>query len=83
MESSYSVQPAQKYDCATWRLKTMSKYDAAIIGGGFAGLSAAVKLSSHNFRVVVLRSEEHTSELQSLVNLVCRLLLEKINSYCD
>ena len=23
------------------------------------------------------RSEEHTSELQSLVNLVCRLLLEK------
>ena len=27
-----------------------------------------------------LRSEEHTSELQSLVNLVCRLLLEKKNS---
>src|SRR5258706_1169227 len=25
------------------------------------------------------RSEEHTSELQSLTNLVCRLLLEKIN----
>ena len=24
-----------------------------------------------------MRSEEHTSELQSLVNLVCRLLLEK------
>src|SRR5437016_11335954 len=24
-----------------------------------------------------LRSEEHTSELQSLTNLVCRLLLEK------
>ena len=24
-----------------------------------------------------VRSEEHTSELQSLVNLVCRLLLEK------
>src|SRR5690242_20886789 len=27
--------------------------------------------------VHVLRSEEHTSELQSHVNLVCRLLLEK------
>src|ERR1019366_2302166 len=26
------------------------------------------------------RSEEHTSELQSLTNLVCRLLLEKINT---
>src|SRR5437016_9849337 len=28
-------------------------------------------------RVAVPRSEEHTSELQSLTNLVCRLLLEK------
>src|SRR5262249_59914330 len=28
-------------------------------------------------RSVDLRSEEHTSELQSLTNLVCRLLLEK------
>src|SRR2546430_7510406 len=28
---------------------------------------------------VVLRSEEHTSELQSQSNLVCRLLLEKKN----
>src|SRR5258706_8121689 len=25
----------------------------------------------------IIRSEEHTSELQSLTNLVCRLLLEK------
>src|SRR5438046_6859771 len=35
--------------------------------------------------IALLRSEEHTSELQSLTNLVCRLLLEKkkkdINSY--
>src|SRR5438477_9099613 len=29
--------------------------------------------------VLILRSEEHTSELQSHVNLVCRLLLEKKN----
>src|SRR5258706_11729296 len=28
-------------------------------------------------RAADLRSEEHTSELQSLTNLVCRLLLEK------
>src|SRR5437016_8340454 len=27
----------------------------------------------------MMRSEEHTSELQSLTNLVCRLLLEKKN----
>src|SRR2546430_11357565 len=30
---------------------------------------------------VLERSEEHTSELQSQSNLVCRLLLEKKNSY--
>src|SRR5690606_40794234 len=29
------------------------------------------------FRLQLLRSEEHTSELQSRENLVCRLLLEK------
>src|SRR5262249_60191469 len=28
-------------------------------------------------RLLLPRSEEHTSELQSLTNLVCRLLLEK------
>src|SRR5260370_8909776 len=31
----------------------------------------------------LLRSEEHTSELQSHLNLVCRLLLEKKKSYID
>src|SRR5256885_12954618 len=30
----------------------------------------------------VVRSEEHTSELQSPCNLVCRLLLEKNNRSC-
>src|SRR2546430_13729871 len=30
-----------------------------------------------DFLVVTIRSEEHTSELQSQSNLVCRLLLEK------
>src|SRR2546425_9034631 len=29
-----------------------------------------------------LRSEEHTSELQSLAYLVCRLLLEKKEDFC-
>src|SRR5205823_11560076 len=32
-------------------------------------------------RQTALRSEEHTSELQSLAYLVCRLLLEKKNNY--
>src|SRR5256886_8477761 len=34
-------------------------------------------LGSRNGTWVFLRSEEHTSELQSQSNLVCRLLLEK------
>src|SRR5438105_5744224 len=31
----------------------------------------------HDIHAVPVRSEEHTSELQSRVDLVCRLLLEK------
>src|SRR5260370_6231501 len=31
----------------------------------------------------IARSEEHTSELQSHLNLVCRLLLEKKKTYLD
>src|SRR5256885_13285186 len=40
----------------------------------------------HRLRLVEierLRSEEHTSELQSPCNLVCRLLLEKKNMAAD
>src|SRR5690242_21211929 len=33
-------------------------------------------------QVRICRSEEHTSELQSHVNLVCRLLLEKKKARC-
>src|SRR5258706_4494473 len=38
---------------------------------------AAEKRNGSDKRRVSYRSEEHTSELQSLTNLVCRLLLEK------
>src|SRR5688572_31815344 len=42
------------------------------------GGEAVLKTESIAERAVVrLRSEEHTSELQSQSNLVCRLLLEK------
>src|SRR2546426_7549095 len=39
----------------------------------FGGLARGTELHVHALR----RSEEHTSELQSPCNLVCRLLLEK------
>src|SRR5438046_6968665 len=49
------------------------------IAGLVKGASAGEGLGNqflHHIREVE-RSEEHTSELQSLTNLVCRLLLEK------
>src|SRR3712207_9430909 len=45
-------------------------------GGGFGGLLRAERLVQLA-GLVHLRSEEHTSELQSRQYLVCRLLLEK------
>src|SRR2546426_9272868 len=45
-----------------------------------AGLEAALhprRVHLHREAHPVVRSEEHTSELQSPCNLVCRLLLEK------
>src|SRR5262245_24466240 len=42
----------------------------ALIAGGALGVGCALVFD-------LLRSEEHTSELQSLRQLVCRLLLEK------
>src|SRR5947207_9322497 len=41
---------------------------------------AHVEVHVPGARVVAFRSEEHTSELQSHSDLVCRLLLEKKNS---
>src|SRR2546422_6767595 len=41
----------------------------------------AFELMDLGFLVSFARSEEHTSELQSRLHLVCRLLLEKKNIY--
>src|SRR5258706_8011842 len=53
-----------------------------IVGDGKASFAVALKqvktrIAPEISRNCRLRSEEHTSELQSLTNLVCRLLLEK------
>src|SRR2546427_9077444 len=51
------------------------------IAGALRGMDRRVEhpeaSGSHAQGVAVFRSEEHTSELQSQSNLVCRLLLEK------
>src|SRR2546427_6788585 len=47
----------------------------SIASGSILGKSANAPASQYG--VLPYRSEEHTSELQSQSNLVCRLLLEK------
>src|SRR6266550_9035695 len=63
-------------DTATTEIYTLSLHDALPISQrrlGGADVHAAIDLH----RVDAERSEEHTSELQSRLHLVCRLLLEK------
>src|SRR5690349_22631677 len=52
-------------------------YRVGVVGGrpGFGGSS--VRSGCDSAEVTTRRSEEHTSELQSRRDLVCRLLLEK------
>src|SRR5260370_10347182 len=87
-------------DTATTEIYTLSLHDAlpisaaaivdraaadrtaADLAAGRAGHGAGCRRADD-----VCRSEEHTSELQSHLNLVCRLLLEKKNemrwAYCN
>src|SRR5438093_12123722 len=68
-------------DTATTEIYTLSLHDALPIFSAAKPTSTrcplcwpnSAKMSGLRSR----RSEEHTSELQSLTNLVCRLLLEK------
>src|SRR5690606_41875411 len=91
--SSVSPPPSPPYlflsDAATTEIYTLSLHDALPIctanrrfaGGG--SLAGEVELGEGDGAALVdravggHRSEEHTSELQSRENLVCRLLLEK------
>src|SRR6267142_298534 len=63
-------------DTATTEIYTLSLHDALPIYSGEVGGAERGALD-HGRPLDRNRSEEHTSELQSHVNLVCRLLLEK------
>src|SRR5690242_21125673 len=63
--------PACLGDLANLEPKTFRSFLAARRKSGMSETSLALDLPNHRDR----RSEEHTSELQSHVNLVCRLLL--------
>src|SRR5437016_8645598 len=78
-------------DTATTEIYTLSLHDALPISASALAThaSAATTPYGDRFRLAMfsspllrgktksIRSEEHTYELQSLTNLVCRLLLEK------
>src|SRR5256885_3478670 len=79
-------------DTATTEIYTLSLHDALpIFRAHVAGADdrdrdavlrqlGAQRIEVSVQRVLRCRSEEHTSELQSPCNLVCRLLLEKKNA---
>src|SRR5438093_11432670 len=57
---------------------TLFPYTTLFRSNGYSTADCNFLPGAHCFLVGSrLRSEEHTSELQSLTNLVCRLLLEK------
>src|SRR5215475_15835447 len=64
-------------DTATTEIYTLSLHDALPIRYIPACSVAVHRTRARPRRVSMARSEEHTSELQSRENLVCRLLLEK------
>src|SRR5437868_10054109 len=72
-------------DTAPTEIYTLSLHDALpIFGAGAVGAAVAGEAGEEGLDIGVgtevaieSRSEEHTSELQSRFDLVCRLLLEK------
>src|SRR5438477_9751575 len=73
-------------DTATTEIYTLSLHDALPIYWTEVGRKLGIGENecvcnryrlTHSKQYLAERSEEHTSELQSHVNLVCRLLLEK------
>src|SRR5256885_7324305 len=69
-------------DTATTEIYTLSLHDALPIcvstqSGTFQNRGRAARQTLQARGACSARSEEHTSELQSPCNLVCRLLLEK------
>src|SRR2546430_7678291 len=66
--------------CALPILSSFQQLTVTIV----AGQTARPMIALQPFGTVIdsMRSEEHTSELQSQSNLVCRLLLEKKKNNC-
>src|SRR2546422_7545784 len=86
-------QPARVVGVVRWddcRARRVDRHVAGRLAGGEAGagrilgaLGRGREMSVTRRYDATLRSEEHTSELQSRLHLVCRLLLEKKKRYTD
>src|SRR5688572_31146925 len=72
----------RSWDCLQPRDKTAEIAHHTLRSSGIFGERAFPHeiRDHHACRSIGMRSEEHTSELQSQSNLVCRLLLEKKNN---
>src|SRR5690349_22044117 len=64
-------------DTATTEIYTLSLHDALPISNAGSQVCVGNSRRSAYAIIRITRSEEHTSELQSRRDLVCRLLLEK------
>src|SRR5690349_23965800 len=77
--SLHDALPISKWELAMPALVLVAMFSGLATAVEAAALTALYALVVQAFihRDVSLRSEEHTSELQSRRDLVCRLLLEK------
>src|SRR5260370_14250971 len=77
-ESSRFAHPRLRRSAAQHvRKKLTPRCGLEIVAGNADRPEMNDALATHDVVVRSQRSEEHTSELQSHLNLVCRLLLEK------
>src|SRR5690606_41935950 len=74
-KQEYFTEPGFKGRLKKWFFTGAGQFPIDRSGG--AAAQAAIDTAVRLLREGRLRSEEHTSELQSRENLVCRLLLEK------
>src|SRR5207237_4008962 len=74
--SSRMARPASRRSRSTELLSVASLGESTLI-------ATSCPVATSRARYTTSRSEEHTSELQSHLNLVCRLLLEKKKKNSD
>src|SRR5690349_23407411 len=82
---SSPLKMTEPVSASCWRRRTSKSPDylprnfssAQSLSNRLYVIASAVAVGFHRYTLRRIRSEEHTSELQSRRDLVCRLLLEK------